>query len=536
MKLIASVSILSLIILLPALAQGTFLGISGLEANSMLNATSTSLPAILEVWSPDVHSSNITSTTLFPVGGQFTARVNVTNAGPIAGFDVFLNYNLTFGPDVIQAVKTGDELSGGLFDPSSQPSGCSVLVIKSEVNLPPGRLRFAAILQGGCAASGTGTLFKILFQVIGNGADFINIVRTTSLGQTATTIVGPAPLAQVIPFQPLDGRFQNVPGTPPIARFSYGPAYPIKGDLVHFVGSQSYDPDNSTIIGNGIRRYLWLLGDGALLEGANQTHIFVFPILIPASGNFSVTLIVWDFANLPGDITQIVSVSPGIGQAGSFNWSGYAVSSSPGSITDVRGSWIVPGIIESCGTTDKYASIWVGIDGFNSPSVEQTGTDSACIGGVKSYYSWYELYPHSAHVINPMKINPGDTIFAEVTFSSGKFNLTIADLSNGGHFSKMASVKAAQRSSAEWIAEAPSSKTGIVPLANFGTVKFGQDYTGVPNSCFATLSGTSGPLGSFGSRIQEITMVSPSFAIKATTTAFSPDLTSFAVNWTSAGP
>ena len=114
MKLVASASILSLIILLAALAQGTFSGISRLEANSMLNATSTSLPAILEVWSPDVHSSNITSTTLFPVGGQFTARVNVTNAGPIAGFDVFLNYNLTFGPDVIQAVKTGDELSGGL--------------------------------------------------------------------------------------------------------------------------------------------------------------------------------------------------------------------------------------------------------------------------------------------------------------------------------------------------------------------------------------------------------------------------------------
>ena len=144
----------------------------------MLNATSTSLPAILEVWSPDVHSSNITSTTLFPVGGQFTARVNVTNAGPIAGFDVFLNYNLTFGPDVIQAVKTGDELSGGLFDPSSQPSGCSVLVIKSEVNLPPDRIRFAAILQGGCAASGTGTLFKILFQVVGNGAD--SLVRADS--------------------------------------------------------------------------------------------------------------------------------------------------------------------------------------------------------------------------------------------------------------------------------------------------------------------------------------------------------------------
>ena len=36
----------------------------------------------------------------------------------IATFDISLNYNLTLGPNVLQAVRTGTELSGGLLDPN----------------------------------------------------------------------------------------------------------------------------------------------------------------------------------------------------------------------------------------------------------------------------------------------------------------------------------------------------------------------------------------------------------------------------------
>src|SRR4051794_21275294 len=58
----------------------------------------------------------------------------------------------------------------------------------------------------------------------------------------------------------------------------------------------------------------------------------------------------------------------------SSNWSGYAVTGTPGSITDVKGSWIVPGIQGACGTTDSYSSFWIGIDGYSSNTVEQIGT------------------------------------------------------------------------------------------------------------------------------------------------------------------
>src|SRR5262245_38418315 len=73
--------------------------------------------------------------------------------------------------------------------------------------------------------------------------------------------------------------------------------------------------------------------------------------------------------------------------ATSSNWSGYAVTGAPGSVTDVQGSWVVPAVTCS-GGPNQYAAIWVGIDGFNSNTVEQTGTDSDCQNGTPTYYAW----------------------------------------------------------------------------------------------------------------------------------------------------
>src|SRR5690349_21475645 len=64
------------------------------------------------------------------------------------------------------------------------------------------------------------------------------------------------------------------------------------------------------------------------------------------------------------------------GLAYSTNWSGYAVTGNPGSVTDARASWVVPAIQGACPATNQYSSFWVGIDGYSDNSVEQTGTDS----------------------------------------------------------------------------------------------------------------------------------------------------------------
>ncbi|VVB84316.1 Peptidase A4 family protein [uncultured archaeon] len=215
----------------------------------------------------------------------------------------------------------------------------------------------------------------------------------------------------------------------------------------------------------------------------------------------------------------------------STNWGGYAVTSS--GVTDVKGSWIVPPA--TCSGGSQYSSFWVGIDGFNSNTVEQTGTDSDCFNGVATYYAWYEFYPKFSVTIKSMTVKPGDYMSGEVTYiGTNKFKVTITDINTSATFSTTGKVNSAQRNSAEWIAEAPSSISGILPLANFGTVNYGKNFTGISNTNYATINTVTGNINSFGSNVQEITMVSSPTVIKAQPSALTSDGTgSFSVRWVS---
>ncbi len=77
-------------------------------------------------------------------------------------------------------------------------------------------------------------------------------------------------------------------------------------------------------------------------------------------------------------------------------WTGYAVTGSD--FTQVHGSWIVAAV--NCSETpNSDSSEWVGIDGWNSNTVEQIGTDADCNYSTPSYYVWYEFYPEGTMVI-----------------------------------------------------------------------------------------------------------------------------------------
>jgi hypothetical protein len=209
----------------------------------------------------------------------------------------------------------------------------------------------------------------------------------------------------------------------------------------------------------------------------------------------------------------------------SLNWAGYAVLTSLTSpqndaVSDVKGSWTVPSV--DCSVTKSaYASFWIGIDGYSSNSVEQIGTDSDCSSGKPTYYAWYEMYPK--YPVNlKLKISPGDTISAEVQYlGKSGFKLTITDTKTGT-FSTTEKSPSAKRSSAEWIAEAPWS-SGVLPLANFGTVTF--------QSAQATLNGHTGPISDAAWTYDRMDMVSSSGSQKAVTSALTSSGTSFSVKW-----
>ena len=219
------------------------------------------------------------------------------------------------------------------------------------------------------------------------------------------------------------------------------------------------------------------------------------------------------------------------GTATSTNWSGYAVTGT--SVTGVLGSWIVPAA--TCPSGAQYAAFWVGIDGYNDSTVEQTGTDSDCDGKNKpSYYAWYEFYPEPSFEISSLTITPGDTMSARVIYNGTDFTITITDVTTGKSFTKSAAVRAAKRTSAEWIAEAPccTSSGGILPLADFGTVLLGKDTTGVASSNAADIGGKVGVIGSFAN-IFAITMETSTNVLEAVPSALSSDGSSFSVTWDS---
>ena len=216
----------------------------------------------------------------------------------------------------------------------------------------------------------------------------------------------------------------------------------------------------------------------------------------------------------------------------STNWSGYAVTGSNGSVTYVKGSWIVPAV--SCTSTPNgYSSFWVGIDGDGSNTVEQIGTDSDCVSVVgapntKTYYAWFEFYPKGAYLIGSYDrktgrcqsfcVSEGDAITAEVSYGGGgpkgrggaSFTVTITDQPLNGaswSYTTSSSVANAQQASAEWIAEAPSSG-GVLPLADFNYVAF--------SGAQATIGGTTGYIGDFANP-DAIDMVNKTGATIATT-------------------
>ena len=245
---------------------------------------------------------------------------------------------------------------------------------------------------------------------------------------------------------------------------------------------------------------------------------------------------------------------PDLTTSTSENWAGWVATGPQGSVTDVQASWVVPSFTCPSGS-DTYAALWTGIDGWTSKTVEQTGTESDCVGGSPSNFAWYEIYPEgfSYTIGNYTKsgvcesdcVSAGDIISAEVSVDPGgsgpqghgpgsvggpKFTLKISDVTQGWNFTTSHSVGDALQTSAEWITErlfGCSTANRYCQLSPFGTANYGSHYTRVSDTAFATVDGVTSPLGSLPN-IQLTMQDSPSFQI-AVPSALSHDGTSFQV-------
>ncbi len=226
----------------------------------------------------------------------------------------------------------------------------------------------------------------------------------------------------------------------------------------------------------------------------------------------------------------------------SANWSGYADTND--TYGSVASSWTEPAV--NCargggglfgfgglgglfGGPSAASSFWVGLDGYNSTSVEQLGTDSDCNSGKPAYYAWYEMYPNpSVTLPSQYAVSPGDHMTAWVASNAAgtSFLLSIKDTTRNWTFSTTQTGSGFARSSAEVIAEAPSSCNVVfcseLPLANFGSIA----YSG---SSLMDTVGKTGSLSAFNAN--EITMANSTGTKMATPSSLSSDGTSFSVKW-----
>ncbi|AUG75666.1 hypothetical protein CFP65_0715 [Kitasatospora sp. MMS16-BH015] len=148
-----------------------------------------------------------------------------------------------------------------------------------------------------------------------------------------------------------------------------------------------------------------------------------------------------------------------------YNWGGYAATGS--GFTSVSASWTEANA--TCNSTNDLYAPWVGIDGYGSSSVEQTGVATDCSSGHAVHQAWYEMYPAAPVYLSTSSypVAAGDRISASVNYTgSNHYALKLVNSSRGWTYSTTKTLSAA-RTSAEVIIESP---TGAYP--NFGTLNF----------------------------------------------------------------
>jgi len=174
------------------------------------------------------------------------------------------------------------------------------------------------------------------------------------------------------------------------------------------------------------------------------------------------------------------------GEFMSSNWSGYVLPKflTAQHYTSAQATWQVPEVIWT-GALAVSAN-WVGIGGF-CKNAKCTGVDRSLIqlgtaqesltSSETDYFAWYELIP-KVSVMTTLTVNPGDIITASLS-CAGKckgtqhWTLSMTNETTGLSWSKQVKYNSSHLS-AEWIEEAPTDRSGIVPLADFGTSTFVQ--------------------------------------------------------------
>jgi hypothetical protein len=204
-----------------------------------------------------------------------------------------------------------------------------------------------------------------------------------------------------------------------------------------------------------------------------------------------------------------------------MNWAGYV--SKGGTYTAISGSWRIPNVTVG---SDPVASdaAWIGIGGDSSSDLIQVGTENIVENGQVASSTFYEQLPQGSETIPTVTVSAGDKVSASIKeVTGGEWDVTISNLTNGESYNNTVYYNSSE-SSAEWVEEAPSDGSSIIPLDEFGSVSFTGGST--------TENGKTVSIA--GSNAQPLTMDNEAGQALTTTSAITDGGSGFTVTRTGA--
>jgi hypothetical protein len=212
----------------------------------------------------------------------------------------------------------------------------------------------------------------------------------------------------------------------------------------------------------------------------------------------------------------------GVGANTSHNWSGYAATGA--GYTGVTGTWTVPQPRVS--GAPGVGATWVGIGGVSGHDLIQAGTqDVAAGGGQAQFQTWIEMLPQASQQV-PLAVEPADSVTVSINeqgAGTGVWHISMKNNTSGQTYQTSVNYTSSE-SSAEWIEEAPSGSSGVLPLDQFNSVSFSA----------ASAMQNGQPVDLTQANAQAITMLNGNNQALAVPSGIGSDESSFSVARTSA--
>ncbi|WP_412543428.1 G1 family glutamic endopeptidase [Longispora sp. K20-0274] len=148
-------------------------------------------------------------------------------------------------------------------------------------------------------------------------------------------------------------------------------------------------------------------------------------------------------------------------------WGGYTAYGS--TFHSISATWNIPAL--DCSANRGIASPWVGLDGWDSSTVEQIGIDFDCTTGRAQYKPWVEMYPQDS-IYFTNTVRAGDSMTGSVTDDGGHwFTLTLTDSTQGWTKTFSKYLASSRSVNAEAIIE-PIGGGNVPKLARFDALRF----------------------------------------------------------------